>query len=92
MDDHDKYALKLTHDALVEALDALEGMVYQDCPLNDASERDTGALSAYAEAVDVLEKHDRVKVLRGFGRMSVFRFNSDPVPAPPRTDDEKEGR
>lgn len=69
-------AIELLETSLAEALDALVGMVNQHCHEDDNGECDTGALSANAEAVDVLERHGRVEIVRGFGRMTIFGWKA----------------
>jgi hypothetical protein len=69
-------ALELLERKTAQLLDALEDMARQHChtALPDAAEpltTDSGAITANAEALELLAEEGRFRVIRGFGRMVV---------------------
>lgn len=52
-----------------ELLDALESMAHQHCRTDNAGMTDSGAITANAEALLLLEEHKRFRVKKDYGRM-----------------------
>jgi len=64
---------------LKEALDVLEDVINQACRVESDDDPegyylDSVAISAYARGIKFLEKHKRVKIKSGFGRMVIAKF------------------
>ncbi|HVR53101.1 MAG TPA: dATP/dGTP pyrophosphohydrolase domain-containing protein [Pseudorhodoferax sp.] len=64
-----------------DALDALESMCRQCCHTGDGGETDSGAISAYAESLELLAANGRFRIVRECGRMVVGHWpENDPQP------------
>lgn len=62
-------AIELLERKTDELLDALEGMVRQHCYTAEDGMTDSGAITANAEALLLLEEHRRFRVKKDLGRM-----------------------
>jgi hypothetical protein len=68
-------AIELLERRNAQLLDALEDMARQACytrRIDDTEEpgiTDSGALSTYAETLELLAEENRFRIVRGFGRM-----------------------
>ena len=68
-------AIELLERRNAELLDALEDMARQACstrPMDDPKEpgiTDSGAITAYADTLQLLHEEKRFRIVRGFGRM-----------------------
>lgn len=73
-------AIELLEKKTDELLDALNDMARQHCHTNpETHETDSGAITANAEALELLAEHNRFTTLRGFGRMVVGYWPEDAV-------------
>lgn len=59
---------------VAELVEALEDMVRQHCYTKDPDEVQSNALSANAEAIEILARHGRIEILKGAGRMLIGRW------------------
>ena len=73
-------AIELLEAATDELLDALEDMCHQWCGETPDGEVDSGAISANADALELLAKHGRFTIDRGIGRMIVGRWKRELTP------------